>query len=166
MQEILKHLSVNKYMPQKHISLGYRKKSAARLASVQVLYDMEITGITPMEALENFRHYAGRNLEVEPAVEPDGRLLSQLVIEASKNKSMIDEVITGSLTPDWKIQRLDKVLLSILRAGIGELYLFPSTDTGIIIAEYMDVSRAFYSEKEPGLINAILQNAARVLRGN
>ncbi|MEI8320403.1 MAG: transcription antitermination factor NusB [Alphaproteobacteria bacterium] len=151
-------------MDKKNISLGYRKKSAARLAAVQTLYDMEISKISAKEALQNCQYYKGKNLEDEAAVGSDTALLTKLVEGVTDNQEMIDTLISSCLTADWKIGRLDKVLLSILRAGIGELYLFPEVKQQIILSEYVEVSRAFYDEKEPGLVNAILQKAADQLR--
>ncbi len=150
-------------MTQKHISLSYRKKSAARLAAVQTLYDMEISKVSADEALKNCQYYTDKK-EDASLVPPDEALLTKLVLGVTENLPMIDQIISSSLTSDWKITRLDKVLLSILRTGIGELYLFPTIDTPIIISEYMAVSRAFYEDKEPGLVNAILQKAAHLLR--
>jgi len=151
-------------MDKKHLSLGYRKKSAARLAAVQTLYDMEISKISALDALKNCQYYKGKNLEDEAAVGSDTALLTKLVEGVTDNKEMIDTLISSCLTADWKIGRLDKVLLSILRAGIGEIYLFPEVKQQIILSEYVEVSRAFYDEKEPGLVNAILQKAADQLR--
>ncbi len=53
---------------------------------------------------------------------------------------------------------------AILRAGIYELANRPEVPARVAISEYVDVARAFYSGAEPGMVNAVLDKVAHLLR--
>lgn len=144
---------------------NYRKKSAARLAVVQILYHMEILKITPEDALKNFQeNYMGKNIEEEAAVKPDLSLMSKLVLGVQERLVELDAMISATLNDEWKIERLEKVVLAILRAGTYELLMCPETDTAIIISEYLDVAHAFHEDKEIKFVNASLNRLAQTIR--
>jgi N utilization substance protein B len=144
---------------------NYRKKSAARLAAVQILYHMEIGKINSEEALQNFQeNYLGKNIEEEAALKPDISLMNKIVLGTQKRLTDLDTMIGATLSNEWKIERLEKVVLSILRAGTYELLMCPETDTGVIISEYLDVAHAFHEDKEIKFVNASLNRLAQTIR--
>lgn len=138
------------------------RRSAARLAAVQALYSMEITGVSATKALDEFR-----TRQDEPRgrmAEPDGDLVAFLVNGATAEGALMDEVIGKALSRDWTVDRLEAVLRAILRAGAFELKARPQTPARVAISEYVDVAHAFYAGPEPGLVNAVMDRVARVLR--
>lgn len=139
------------------------RRSAARLAAVQALYSMEITGVDSAQALDEFR----QRLETEPRgklAEPDMNLVALLVTGVSAECAVLDGHIARGLTRDWTVDRLESVLRAILRAGAFELMSRPQTPARVAITEYVDVAHAFYSGPEPGLVNAVMDRLARALR--
>ncbi len=144
---------------------NYRKKSAARLAAVQILYHIDIGKITSEEALKNFQeNYLGKNIEEEAAVKPDIALMSKIVLGVQEKVADLDGMIRATLSDEWKLERMEKVILAILRAGAYELLACPETDTSIIISEYLDVTYAFYEDKEIKFVNAALNRLGQTLR--
>lgn len=142
---------------------GAARRSAARLAAVQALYSMEITGIGAVQALDEFR----RRMENEPRgkmAEPDINLVALLVTGVSADCPDLDAQIALGLTRDWTVDRLEAVLRAILRAGAFELKSRPQTPARVAITEYVDVAHAFYAGPEPGLVNAVMDRMARNLR--
>jgi transcription antitermination protein NusB len=51
-----------------------------------------------------------------------------------------------------------------MRAGIAELAMAGGAPAKVVINEYLDVARGFFSGAEPGLANAVLDRLARQLR--
>jgi N utilization substance protein B len=139
------------------------RRSAARLAAVQALYSMEITGVTAEQAIDEFRQREADDSESKLA-EPDGELVTILVRGATAQGEMLDEMIGNALTRDWTVDRLEAVLRAILRAGAFEIKARPQTPARVIISEFVDVAHAFYSGPEPKLVNAVMDKVARVLR--
>jgi N utilization substance protein B len=139
------------------------RRSAARLAAVQALYSMEITGVTAEQALNEFR----QRQEDEPPTRlaaPDGELVAQLVRGATAESELLDEMISQALSRDWTVDRLESVLRAILRAGAYELKARPQTPARVAINEFVDVAHAFYAGPEPKMVNAVMDKIARVLR--
>lgn len=160
-------------------SAGTRRKSAARLAAVQALYQVDLGDMSPDTVLQDFlQHGIGSTAlqtvrgadyederEVEAAlVEPDGELLTSLVRGALASKDDLDRMVAGALSRDWSVERLESVLRSILRAGAFELSTRPDIPPKVTISEYVDIAHAFYSGPEPGLVNAVLDRIAKVVR--
>lgn len=138
------------------------RRSAARLAAVQALYSMEITGVTAEEALDEFRQRLDEPRGRMAA--PDGDLVAFLVTGTTAETEPLDAVIGRSLARDWSVDRLEAVLRAILRAGAFEIKARPQTPARVAISEYVDVAHAFYAGPEPGLVNAVLDKVARELR--
>jgi N utilization substance protein B len=141
------------------------RRSAARLAAVQALYSMEITGVTAEQAINEFR----QRQEDEPPTRlaaPDGELVTLLVRGATAEGELLDEMIGQSLSRDWTVDRLESVLRAILRAGAFELKARPQTPARVVITEFVDVAHAFYAGPEPKMVNAVLDKIARVLRAD
>jgi N utilization substance protein B len=153
-------------MKEQKIS-GYRKKSAARLAAVQVLYTKKMLGLSEKEALKNFQeHFSGKNLEESSAIKPDIIFLQDLVGGVCTRDKQLSEIIEPNLSEAWKIDRIDSILLNILKCATLELLLFPQVDTAIIISEYLDITHAFFDKKEVGFVNGILHKIGNVIRPN
>lgn len=145
-------------------------RSAARLAAVQALYEMEISGAEVDPVLIDFMSKRWQvPLEDEDGnekemIDPDKSFLAEIVRGVKKNASSIDEMIEGALDKSWTLSRLEVVLRCVLRAGIYELAHCPDTPKAVIINEYMDVANAFYTGSEPKMVNGVLDRLAKVLR--
>ncbi len=157
--------------PSPHKSVHAARRSAARLAAVQTLYSMDLTGMSAGQALDEFRRrqdeepQGGMAEEAQSGLaEPDGALVALLVEGATAEAALLDEMIGRSLSRDWTVDRLEAVLRAVMRAGAYEIKARPTTPARVAISEYVDVAHAFYAGSEPGLVNAVLDRIARVLR--
>ncbi len=139
------------------------KRSAARLAAVQTLYQMDMTGVSAEQALADAKERRANEPRGRLA-EPDTSLLGQIVRGVSTDSESLDLAIGGALTGDWTVERLEAVLRAIIRAGAWELSAKQQTPTRVCISEWVDVAHAFYSGPEPGLVNAVLDRLAQSLR--
>ena len=83
-----------------------------------------------------------------------------LVRGTAARQEELDRVIAEALTPDWPLERLERVLRAILRAGAYELLARPDVPAAVVISEYLDIGHAFFAGKEPGLINGVLDRLA------
>ncbi len=147
-------------------------RRTARLAAVQALYQMEFTGASARQAIGEFvRHRLADAGEADPeasgeaAMEAPDRLLFAAIVEGVKSRTdELDTMITSALSGEWKVERMEVILRAILRAGAFELFARPETAPAIIINDYVDVAHAFFTQKEPGLVNAVLDRLGRGLR--
>jgi len=140
------------------------RRSSSRLAAVQALYQVELTGGNVKAVVEEFRvHRLGGVLE-EKLAEADFAKFNTIVLGVAERKSAIDERIALSLAEDWTLERLGAVLRSILRAACFELAALPEVPAKVVISEYVDLAHAFFEGKEPGFVNGVLDGLARAIR--
>jgi N utilization substance protein B len=142
-----------------------RRRSAARLAAVQALYQIEVAGAPIDSVIAEFAHDGlRREIEGERPGAFDAPLFMDLVRGTAARQEELDRCIAEVLTPDWPLERLERVLRAILRAGTYELLARQDVPAAVVISEYLDIGHAFFAGKEPGLINGVLDRLARTLR--
>lgn len=141
-------------------------RSAARLAAVQALYQMEVSGASTDDVMGDF--LAGKLPRPTEATyadaDSDADLFKVLVEKAVERQATLDRAIARRLSEGWRLDRLDAVARAILRAGVAELEQRPDIPVAVIIDEYVDIAKAFFDGPEPGFVNATLDACARDLR--
>ena len=152
-------------MSRKLPAMSARRRSAARLAAVQSLYQMELSGGAPDDVVRDYlAHHVGTGEptdDEEILVEPDGDMLTQIVFGATMQREKVDSLITSHLSADWSVERLEAILRAVLRAGVFELTHRDDIPPRVTINEYVDIAHAFYAGAEPGMVNAVLDRVAR-----
>jgi transcription antitermination protein NusB len=142
-----------------------RRRSVARLAAVQALYQIDLSGARPETVIAEFlKHRLGREIDGEQYGEADPALFADIVRGTIERRTDLDAAISAVLTPDWPLERLETVLRAVLRAGTFELMARPDVPAPVAISEYLDIAHAFFSGKEPGLVNGVLDKLAHRLR--
>ena len=142
-----------------------QRRSAARLAAVQALYQIELSGAAPDVVLDEFLDH--RLKEEVDGVRLDGadrRMLRDLVAGIAKEANTLDDMLSAVLEADWPVERLETLLRLVLRAGAYELSERHDVPPRVVIAEYVDLADAFFGGKEPGMVNGVLDRLARSLR--
>jgi N utilization substance protein B len=141
------------------------RRSAARLAAVQALYQVDLAGGDPEAVLGEFVRYRfGQEVDGDRYVEPDPVLFGAILRGVAGRRQTVDDLLRGSLDPQWSLDRVELLLASILRAGAWELLGNPEVPARIVIADYVKLSQAFYGGKEPGMVNGVLDHVARTVR--
>ena len=141
---------------------GGSRRRRARLAAVQALYQIELTGAAAPTTIAEFRrHRLQGDVDGLPMDDIDPDFFAELVTGVGQNRPDLDRRIAGVLTPDWPLERLDSVLRAILRAGAFELAHHPQTPAKVVISEYMAITDSFFSCREPALVNGVLDSIAR-----
>lgn len=83
--------------------------------------------------------------------------LAQLTYD---NHDEIDKIISEN-SVGWKIERLPKVTLAIMRLAFCELLYVPSVPTGVTINEAVELAKKFASQEDASFINGILGKYVR-----
>ncbi|WP_170409059.1 transcription antitermination factor NusB [Ruegeria atlantica] len=137
-------------------------KSAARLYAVQALFQMEQSGQTTEQVVNEFLdHRFGAVYEGEEMLDGDISVFRKLVEDAVNYQAPIDQMTDRALVAKWPIARIDPTLRAVFRAAGAELTQ-SNTPPKVVITEFVDVARAFFPEgKEPKFVNAVLDHMAR-----
>jgi len=130
--------------------MGIRRRG--RELALQALYQIEITGDASPAPLELFWSYFEGNLKARDFAR---RLVSGVVT----HREEIDQLIEQS-TDHWKLSRMPKVDLTILRLASYELLFCPDIPLNVSIDEAIEVSKRFSSEDSATFINGVLDHLA------
>jgi transcription antitermination protein NusB len=136
-------------------------RSVARLAAVQAIYQMELTGAdAEAVALEFIEHRFAGGPETALAA-PDEAFFGEIVRGVPHHQVEIDRSVAECLSKDWKLKRIDSILRAILRAATYELIAQKDVPAKVVIDEYLDVAHAFFAGEEAAFVNAVLDRLAR-----
>ena len=141
-------------------------RSAARLAAVQALYQMEISGTGWQEVQREFEnHRLGAEIEGDQYREADVDLFRDILGGVVARQTAIDKLTDRALVEKWPLGRIDAILRAVFRAAGYELLARRDIPPKVSIGEYVDVTKAFFENgKEAKFVNAVLDHMAREAR--
>ena len=143
------------------------KRSSARLAAVQALYQMDVSGAPLNEVFAQFETFwIGREIEGEEYKPAEVAFFRNLVQGVLEHQRQLDPEINRVLDKGWPLKRIETVLRAVLRAGGYELLKRSDVPARVVITEYVDVAHAFLDKDEAGMVNAVLDVLARGYRGD
>jgi N utilization substance protein B len=130
--------------------MGTRRKG--RELALQALYQIEMTGDASPKAVEFFlSHFEGR---------PKARdFARRLVLGVMTHKEEIDRLIEQS-TEHWKLSRMAKVDLTILRIAAYEFLYCPDIPINVSMDEAIEIGKRYGSVDTATFINGILDQVA------
>jgi len=162
-------------MTQKKKMTGSKisRKSAARLAAVQAVYQMRANGQKAADVIGEYKiHRLGKPVDGYDMVSPDDDLFAGIVSGVEERSDALKEVIDASLSArndaktSHRLETLEQLLGSILLCGSFELLAHKEIDAPIVIADYLEVTHSFYEGGEPKLINGVLDRVKTSFRGS
>jgi N utilization substance protein B len=142
-----------------------RARAAARLAAVQALYQHDMEGTAIPALLHEFHnHRLGATIEDVEYADAEVDFFDDVVKGVDARREEIDALIAAKLAQGWALDRLDRPMKAILRAGTYELLARADVPTAAAISEYVDVAHAFYERREAGFVNGLLDAIAKSVR--
>lgn len=144
-----------------------QSRSAARLAAVQALYQHEMESTPLAKLIHEFHHHRiGAIIEDAEYAEADVPFFDDIVQGAVARLPEIDAAIVARLASGWSMERLDRTMKAILRAGAYELIARGDVPVGAVVSEYVDVAKAFFDAREAGFANGLLDAIGKDVRPN
>jgi N utilization substance protein B len=142
------------------------RRGAARLAAVQALYQMDIAATPLNDILAEFEsHWIGQEVEGSQYLPAEAAFFRSIVRGVLDDQRRLDPLIDKTLAGGWPLKRVEALLRAVLRAGAFELSSRTDVPARVVVAEYVDVAHAFLDRDETGMVNAVLDQLARQLRG-
>lgn len=129
------------------------RRTEARELFMQLLFQMEVQNDYGQEIKEKFiqEHLQGSN-QLE--------YFNQLFTAAVDHLPVIDEKLE-SCSENWKISRMAKVDLAILRLSAAEILYLPDVPDSASINEAVDMAKKFGGDESGKFINGILGKVVR-----
>ncbi|WP_333586234.1 transcription antitermination factor NusB [Phenylobacterium sp.] len=141
-------------------------RSVARLAAVQALYQMEVSGAGVEAVIREFSdHRFDRDVEGFALTGADETFFAELLRGVVDAQARIDRAVVRRLAQGWRLERLDATVRAILRAGAYELAERPDVPAEVVIDEYVELAKSFFEGPEPGFVNGALDGVAQDVRG-
>jgi len=132
--------------------MGSRRE--ARELALQALYQLDVAGEGDPGTAPFWSHFGA-----EPDVQAFAR---ELVDGVAAHRERVDTLIAAS-AEHWRLPRLSRVDLSLLRLATFELLARPDIPASVTIDEAIEIARRFGSEDSPAFVNGVLDHVAQVL---
>ena len=104
---------------------------------------------------------------MENAVEGRELNLSKYAIElastADAHQEELDAIIEPKLNK-WKLNRISKVSLAVLRLAVSELYYEKDIPVSVVISEAIELTKRFSGEEDASFVNGVLGAISRDLK--
>ena len=150
-------------------NMSLRKRSAARLAAVQCVYQLQLNPDLPFyvdKLVSNYRDSwaHGVHLGDKPLgdMEPDYRYLTKLLSGLRDSRELLTPLRERLLSEAWNKDRLPPVMEAIFDAALFELHA-GSLGAKLVVDEYVRIAARFFDEKEITFINGVLHGASQQL---
>lgn len=127
-----------------------RRKS--REIAMKLLFEMTINKEEYEEILSNFKENTDLTLE-----DVDFDYIEKLVKGIKQNEEGIDKRIEENLK-NWKIGRLSKIDLSILRISTYEILFSEDVPNRVAVNEGIELAKRYSADNSPAFINGVLGN--------
>ncbi|MGE0766070.1 MAG: transcription antitermination factor NusB [Hyphomicrobiaceae bacterium] len=146
-------------------TLPLAPRSAARVAAVQALYQMDLAATDLNAVIGEFEAFRfGPDAEDPTLADADRDFFRSLIRGVVRRQREIDPMIDRQLAEGWRLTRIDSILRAILRVATLELVERSDVPARVVITEYVNTAHVFLSGDEPRVVNGVLDKLARRLR--
>lgn len=132
--------------------MGRRK---SREAAMKLVFEMSINKINCEEIIENFKENSSTDMN-----EIDMEYVKRCVKGIETNSTLIDEKIEKYLI-NWKIGRLSKIDLAILRICTYEIFYEADIPDKVSINEAVELAKIYSDEKSAAFINGVVDKMVK-----
>lgn len=136
-------------------------RKLARETAMTLIYQMDVNGSKAKEVLESF--FDNTELELK---KDEIEYIKSCVSGVEENITYINNYIERFLKPGWKINRIAKVDLAILRLGIYEMSIRTDIPDNVAINEAIELAKKYGGDESGSFINGILGNVLREIQKN
>lgn len=128
-------------------------RTAARETAIRLTYQWQLGGESGLEAINE-------TIETDRLDSDDFSYIEQVLEGVTTSAEDLDNRIT-SLKGNWKVERIAKVDLAILRVAIYEIFYRDDVPTGVAINEAVELAKRYGGDQSGRFVNGILGGIAR-----
>lgn len=132
-------------------------RTAARDAAARLIYQWQLGGDAGLDALDE-------TIEVNKLDSDDTAYIGEVFHGVIERIGALDEKVKA-LDGDWKIERISKVELSIIRLAVYEMFYRDDVPTKVAINEAVELAKRYGSEQAGKFVNGVLGGVARAEEG-
>lgn len=151
----------------KRNNIFINKRSISRIVAIQVFYNknlLEEKYISESLINDLIYHYENKLIEDKVKLKLEKEFLHKIIVNTLNNMHDIDIIISQYLSEGWTIEKVNIMLITILRLAVSELHFFQDIPMKVIINEYTDAANNFCDKNEVAFVNGILDKIAKHIR--
>ena len=133
------------------------KRQKSREKAMELLFSMELSKNTYEETIETFIEEYEMDLKTI-----DVEYIKNVVKVVTDNLEDIDSRIVNALV-NWKLDRVSKVNLTILRLAVGEMLFVDDVPGSVAINEAVELTKKYSDEKSTSFVNGFLDKVLKTL---
>jgi len=126
--------------------------------AVQIFYQYDF--YAGKKSLEEIRREI---IESHASKKIDANFLEGLVVGLPLSLAEIDAEISKFLQQGWSLDKLDRVMLQIIRLAVFELRSMKDIPSKVVIDEYVALAVRFFDSKKTAFVNAVLDKISAQL---
>ena len=130
-------------------------RTAIREQAFKILYSLEIQKQEKLE--EAIELYLESN---EIVGENAKKYITDVVFGIEKNKNEVVNQITKNLKSDWKIERISKIDLAILKLAIYEIK-YTDVPFKVVINEAVELAKKYGEDTSKNFVNGVLASVVK-----
>jgi len=133
----------------------------ARAVALQALYECEVGGLTPQQAIGVLVHAGAPEVD-DPGADEHAFVVS-MVRGAFDGRDALDERI-GDAAKNWRVERMAVLDRLVMRLALHELLTHKDSPPRVVISEAIELARAYSGEDAAKFVNGVLDGAYRRLK--
>jgi N utilization substance protein B len=129
-----------------------KARTRARGMALQVLYEVDMVGHLPAQAMQD-------RLAEEPFPDELAEFIRQIIFGVSPLREKLDQVI-ARYAPEWPFDQIAAIDRNILRIATWEFAAQRDTPVKVAINEAVELAKSFGSDSAPRFVNGVLGSLA------
>lgn len=130
------------------------KEKRSREIAMEIVYQSTINDKDPVDLVADYFEEYGESEEADRAY------VMRVVGGVMENREELDALIEANLVK-WKLSRVSKINLSILRVALYEIKHEESIPNNVSINEAVEISKKYSDEQSAAFINGILDKIVK-----
>jgi len=130
--------------------MGTRRKG--REAALQMLYQMDVSGVSAAQAISLFWATLGPGRE--------GEVFANTIVRGCEEDHDAIDTTIRSVSQHWRLERMARVDRNILRLATYELMKLADVPRRVTLNEAVELAKRFGSDGSPGFVNGVLDKIA------
>jgi len=132
-------------------------RSKIRELAFELLYSLEIQKVEKESIEEQIKIFLETNEITDKKAE---EYFTDVVYGIQTNSEKIQETISSNLASNWKIERISKISLVLLKLSTYEL-IYKKIPYKVVINEVVELAKLYGDENAPSFINGVLGNVVK-----
>lgn len=132
-------------------------RSKIRELAFELLYSLEIQKVEKESIEEQIKMFLETNEITDKKAE---EYFTDVVYGIQTNSKKIQETISSNLASNWKIERISKISLVLLKLSTYEL-IYKKIPYKVVINEVVELAKLYGDENAPSFINGVLGNIVK-----